>query len=208
MQIAKQRSAQNTFGWVRAEILGALVNAVFLLALSFTIFVEAVKRLIDTELVEQPELILVVGIIGLLINIVGIFLFHSHATMGGGHGHSHGSKKSVEEVAAPIAATDNQLDGDRLRESFSIVAVGAHSVSVLDDVAAMRFEEDGEDMIRGTGDANVGAQERERLTSPAKTRTVDTAVNSDKAVKKQKAHGHSRGCSLGYSLSLQTMRAS
>jgi zinc transporter 1 len=47
MQIAKRRSRSNTFGWVRAEILGALVNAVFLIALCFTIFVEAIKRLVE-----------------------------------------------------------------------------------------------------------------------------------------------------------------
>jgi len=36
----RSRSAKNTFGWVRAEVLGALVNGVFLLALCFTIFIE------------------------------------------------------------------------------------------------------------------------------------------------------------------------
>jgi len=81
----------NTFGWVRAGVLGALVNAVFLVALCLSIFISALKRFITTEKLNRPLLILVVGCLGLLVNILGIFLFHGHAhSHGCGHGHSHG----------------------------------------------------------------------------------------------------------------------
>ena len=43
VRMASKRSSKNTFGWVRAEVLGALVNSVFLLALCFSIFIESVK---------------------------------------------------------------------------------------------------------------------------------------------------------------------
>ncbi|KAL8609544.1 hypothetical protein ACOMHN_000600 [Nucella lapillus] len=85
IRIAKWPSRKNTFGWVRAEILGALVNAVFLLALCFSILVESLKRLVTVEEIERPILLLAVGVAGLAINVVGLFLFHNHA-----HGHSHG----------------------------------------------------------------------------------------------------------------------
>lgn len=39
-------SAQNSYGWQRAEILGALINGVFLIALCVSIFLEAVGRII------------------------------------------------------------------------------------------------------------------------------------------------------------------
>ena len=65
----------NTFGLVRAEVLGALVNAVFLMALCFSIFVEALKRLIETDSIKNPDLVLIVGAAGLFINLVGLFLF-------------------------------------------------------------------------------------------------------------------------------------
>merc|ERR1712150_101789 len=48
----------NTFGWVRAEVLGALINAVFLVALCLSIFISAVKRLVQPEPLTQPLLIL------------------------------------------------------------------------------------------------------------------------------------------------------
>ncbi|XP_067938329.1 proton-coupled zinc antiporter SLC30A1-like [Watersipora subatra] len=81
----RQTSSTNTYGWARAEIVGALINAVFLVALSFTIFVEAVERLAMREPIEDAQLLLYVGGVGLAINLIGLFLFHDHA-----HGHTHG----------------------------------------------------------------------------------------------------------------------
>ena len=51
IRLAKRKTAtkRNSYGWQRAEILGALVNAVFLLALSFTIVIEAIQRFFAIE---------------------------------------------------------------------------------------------------------------------------------------------------------------
>lgn len=78
LQISKWRTQKNTFGWARAEVLGALVNSVFLIALCFSILVEALKRLVEVEKIENPKLLLIVGGAGLLVNILGLFLFHNH----------------------------------------------------------------------------------------------------------------------------------
>ncbi|KOB73782.1 Zinc transporter 1 [Operophtera brumata] len=72
--MSPKKWSKNTFGWARAEVLGALVNAVFLVALCFSISVEAVKRFIEVEKIHDAELLVAVG-----------SLDH-----GGGHGHSHG----------------------------------------------------------------------------------------------------------------------
>ena len=77
-QISKWRSQKNTFGWARAEVVGALVNSVFLIALCFSILVEALKRLVEIERIENPKLLLIVGSAGLLINFLGLALFHNH----------------------------------------------------------------------------------------------------------------------------------
>ena len=89
-----QRTERNTFGWQRAEVLGALVNAVFLIALCFSILVESLKRIVEPELINNPVLVLVVGAVGLLINVIGLLLFHrhGHGHSHGGHGHSHNGK--------------------------------------------------------------------------------------------------------------------
>uniref|UniRef100_A0A915P5V3 Zinc transporter 1 n=1 Tax=Meloidogyne floridensis TaxID=298350 RepID=A0A915P5V3_9BILA len=88
----RSRSAKNTFGWVRAEVLGALVNGVFLLALCFTIFIESIQRLLEPEPIKNPLYVLIVGVIGFLINLIGMVMFHGHI------GHSHGSH-GVEDIA-------------------------------------------------------------------------------------------------------------
>ncbi len=84
-----QSTNKNTFGWIRAEVIGALVNAVFLTALCFTIILEAVERFTEPHEIEKPEVVIGVGAAGLLVNLFGLCLFHGHAG-GGGHGHSHG----------------------------------------------------------------------------------------------------------------------
>ncbi|KAK3177216.1 hypothetical protein OEA41_008545 [Lepraria neglecta] len=86
----KQSSKMYTYGWQRAETLGALVNGVFLVALCLSIFLEAIQRFVEPQSVSNPKLVLVVGCFGLLSNILGLLLFHEHGhSHGGGHGHSH-----------------------------------------------------------------------------------------------------------------------
>ena len=66
----------NTFGWVRAEVLGALINAVFLVALCLSIFIEAIKRMVQPEGIHNPMLVLIVGAAGLVVNLIGMLMFH------------------------------------------------------------------------------------------------------------------------------------
>lgn len=75
-QMSPKKWSKNTFGWARAEVLGALVNAVFLVALCFSITVEACKRFIEVEQIHDPQLLVVVGVIGLVVNLIGLLLFH------------------------------------------------------------------------------------------------------------------------------------
>ncbi|XP_008124023.1 proton-coupled zinc antiporter SLC30A1 [Anolis carolinensis] len=90
-------TSKNTFGWVRAEVMGALVNAVFLTALCFTILLEAVERFTEPHEIQQPLVVIGVGAAGLLVNLLGLCLFHQHGGGGGGgdggHGHSHRGRR-------------------------------------------------------------------------------------------------------------------
>ncbi|XP_066883884.1 calcium/manganese antiporter SLC30A10 isoform X3 [Kogia breviceps] len=72
-------SLSATYGYARAEVVGALGNAVFLTALCFTIFVEAVLRLARPERIDDPELVLIVGALGLAVNVVGLLIFRDCA---------------------------------------------------------------------------------------------------------------------------------
>ncbi|EJD03835.1 cation efflux protein [Fomitiporia mediterranea MF3/22] len=80
-----------SYGFHRAEIVAALINGVFLLALCFSIFMEAIQRFFDTPKVSNPSLVVIVGSLGLASNILGLFLFHEHS-------HSHGHKNHSKET--------------------------------------------------------------------------------------------------------------
>ncbi|PHH67080.1 hypothetical protein CDD81_4475 [Ophiocordyceps australis] len=80
----KETTDAFTFGWVRAEILGAFFNAVFLIALCVSILLEALTRFIEPPEINNPRLILIVGCAGLVSNLLGFVVL-------GGHGHSHGN---------------------------------------------------------------------------------------------------------------------
>lgn len=110
----KQATNKNTFGWIRAEVMGALVNAVFLTALCFTIVLEAIERFTEPHEIENPVMVIIVGAVGLVVNLFGLCMFHgsagggghghSHSGGGGGHGHSHTTrgKKSKHKADHPI----------------------------------------------------------------------------------------------------------
>lgn len=87
------RSFGHTYGFARMEIVGALINAVFMLSIVLFIYLEAIQRFSlelgedNTELQDNALLVVWVGALGLLINVLGMLIFsHGH----GGHGHSHG----------------------------------------------------------------------------------------------------------------------
>lgn len=108
VRMAPKSWNKNTFGWARAEVLGALVNAVFLVALCFSITVESLKRFYEIEEIHTPQLILWVGVGGLVVNLLGLLLFHEH---GSGHGHSHGFSRSTHSHLTDLAEEVPEKDG-------------------------------------------------------------------------------------------------
>ncbi|XP_031845666.1 solute carrier family 30 member 7 [Nomia melanderi] len=83
--ITKWRANERySYGYVRAEVLGGFVNALLLFFIALFIMSEAVERSIEPPEVKHERL-LVVSVLGLVVNLVGIYVFHH------GHGHGHGS---------------------------------------------------------------------------------------------------------------------
>ena len=118
VRIAKRKSNMNTFGWVRAEVVGANINTVFLLALCLTIVFDSIERFIEPEPIHNVNLLLLVGSIGLGINLVGLVLFQ------GFHGLSHGN--------------ENENENDNEQQQIEIITESSdfrrHSLRALDEV--------------------------------------------------------------------------
>ncbi|KAI0800902.1 cation efflux protein [Fomes fomentarius] len=137
-----------SYGWHRAEILAALVNGVFLLALCFSISLEAIGRFFSTPEISNPKLVVMVGSLGLASNLVGLFLFHEH-----GHDHGKGSTTSSKAPSMhslddgqvtprPSAAVSRPKSRDRSASYSSLyghpVATRASIVQAAQDVARAR----------------------------------------------------------------------
>ncbi|KAM5144895.1 calcium/manganese antiporter SLC30A10 isoform 3-T3 [Callospermophilus lateralis] len=66
---------KSTYGFLRADVVGAFGNSIFAVALMFSILVEAIKRYITPQKTEQALLVLSAGIIGLFFNILNYVIF-------------------------------------------------------------------------------------------------------------------------------------
>jgi cation diffusion facilitator family transporter len=149
---AKQ-SAGSTYGGARYEVVGALINAVALIALALQIALEALSE-VAKGVQEGPQpgvdaasaqLVMYVGAGGLAVNLIGLVLFrdayggHGHAH--GGHGHAHGGGGGGE---APAAAHGGHLGHSHGGGSMNAQGVVLHlagdalgSVAVIVSAAVM-----------------------------------------------------------------------
>jgi len=77
-QGVRPRDARHTFGYRRLEIVAALVNGALLLWIAGAIAKEAWDRLHDASPVSGGLMLWVAGV-GLLVNLVGLFLLRGHS---------------------------------------------------------------------------------------------------------------------------------
>ncbi|KXS11581.1 cation efflux protein [Gonapodya prolifera JEL478] len=111
IRLALKKGSSNvllSYGWQRVETVGAFVNATTLLALCFTIFLDALERFAKPNEIENPKLVLIVGCVGLAANLVGLLVVghdHSHS-----HSHDHGwsshSHSSATVELSPVLAEE------------------------------------------------------------------------------------------------------
>ena len=100
----KSVNTHATYGWIRSELLGGLINSIFLVSSCLTIFTELIQRLFYIDEVKETmdkeiNSLLIVAIIGLLINILNFTIFNLDSCFSGdcknhGHGHSHSTKNN------------------------------------------------------------------------------------------------------------------
>ena len=115
---SKNFVASLSYGLQRAEVLGALINGVSLLALCFTLVISAIQRLFVPEEITNPYIVLYVASAGLVVNIIGIFLFHDHA-----HSHSHDTHfKRIDSTMDPTFYLEDVENPIYLRENVIRVA--------------------------------------------------------------------------------------
>ena len=75
---SKPATPQRTYGFYRIEILAALANSAVLILVSVYIIYDAYERIIEPPQIKGTALI-IVGTIGLVVNLVGMYILKGHA---------------------------------------------------------------------------------------------------------------------------------
>ncbi|KII61749.1 Zinc/cadmium resistance protein [Thelohanellus kitauei] len=73
----QNRTEMNAFGLSRASTVGGFINSTFMLSLCTILFRQSTERIVHLKPIENAKVVLFIAVIGLIINIIGFFVFHS-----------------------------------------------------------------------------------------------------------------------------------
>lgn len=144
---ARPANDRRTFGYQRAEVFGALINAVILIVLSVWVAVEGVTRLIDPGEAELAGgLMLLVAIVGLVANAVALWLLsaaqrHSINVRGAYLevlGDLIGSAAVI--VAAVVIVTTGWLQADAIASLLIAAMIVPRAIGLLREVVSVLTE--------------------------------------------------------------------
>ena len=138
-------TARRTWGWLRAEVLGASLQAAVLLAVGVFVVIEAVRRLFAPPEIEGG-LLLVFGIVGLVGNVVSLAVLASsrRASLNLRAAFLEVLGDALGSVAVIVAAVVIALTGFALADAIAAVLIGAlivpRAVILLRDAANVLLE--------------------------------------------------------------------
>lgn len=72
----KEANRYLSFGYYRAEVIGALVSVILIWALTFVLVLEAIERIINPVLVDGKIMLITAGL-GLVFNLIMVKVLHS-----------------------------------------------------------------------------------------------------------------------------------
>ncbi|WP_121628805.1 cation diffusion facilitator family transporter [Poseidonibacter antarcticus] len=85
---SKSTTFKQTFGYVRAEMMAAFVNTIFLYGTMLYMIYEAINRFFNPEIIS-PIYMIIVGIIAVIANGISAYILNSLGVEACGHNHSH-----------------------------------------------------------------------------------------------------------------------
>ncbi|WP_353115383.1 cation diffusion facilitator family transporter [Microbacterium sp.] len=144
---ARPADDRRTFGYQRAEVFGALINAIILIVLAAIVAFEGVSRLLHPSDVEvKGPFMLVIAIIGLIANAVSMWLLSaaqkSSINVRGAYlevmGDLIGSAAVI--VAAIVIVTTGWMPADAIASLFIAVMIIPRAIVLLREVFSVLAE--------------------------------------------------------------------
>ncbi|MGJ0388780.1 cation diffusion facilitator family transporter [Microbacterium sp. CGR1] len=144
---ARPADDRRTFGYQRAEVFGALINAIILILLAGWVGIEAVGRLIDPGETEVAGgLMLVVAVVGLVANAISMWLLsraqRTSINVRGAYlevmGDLIGSAMVI--IAAIVIVTTGWMPADALASIMIAVLIIPRAIALLREVFSVLSE--------------------------------------------------------------------
>jgi cobalt-zinc-cadmium efflux system protein len=139
---ARPATARRTFGYYRLEILAALANGTALLVLAGYIIWTATKRLVGTPAEIQTDVMLVVGVIGLVANLIAAFVLHGARSLNVRGAYLHIVTDALSSLAVVIGGVVMHLRG-----AYAIDAVLGFLIATMVLVSAYRLVREASDVL-------------------------------------------------------------
>lgn len=144
---ARPANDRRTFGFQRAEVFGAAVNGMILIALSVWVAVEGVTRLLQPSQVEvSGTLMLVIAVVGLIANAAAMWLLsaaqRTSINVRGAYlevmGDLIGSAAVI--VAAVVIVTTGWVQADAIASLFIAAMIVPRAIGLLREVVSVLSE--------------------------------------------------------------------
>ncbi|CAH0562561.1 unnamed protein product [Brassicogethes aeneus] len=109
-----------SFGWYRAEVIGALTSVLMIWVVTGILVYMAVQRVMYKTFEIDAKIMLITSGVGVLVNLIMGLTLHQHGhTHGGGSSHSHSHGHSHKEENINVRAAFIHVIGDFL-QSFGV----------------------------------------------------------------------------------------
>ncbi|WP_193596455.1 cation diffusion facilitator family transporter [Microbacterium sp. YJN-G] len=144
---ARPADDRRTFGYQRAEVFGALINAIILIVLMVVVAVQGIQRLVDPGEVEVAgPLMLVVAVVGMIANAVSMWVLSraqkTSINVRGAYlevmGDLIGSVMVI--IAAIVIVTTGWMPADAIASLLIAVMILPRAVSLLREVFSVLAE--------------------------------------------------------------------
>lgn len=110
-----------SFGWHRAEVMGAVVSVLFIWVLTGVLIYLAIQRIINKQYEINALVMLLTAAAGLIINVILGIILHQR-----GHGHSHGIPEKKAKSKKPQASPSSFIIVEEEEENVNVRAAFIH----------------------------------------------------------------------------------